>query len=167
MLVDLHRPKKTARPSSQQILHGLKRNESKFYLQNYFLLITKQHAFVSSFSDNLPSLSTFKVALMNTLQIEKQIAVRNNKLVGFRRKWCLIVFVLIILFSLVLPVIGCCLYLPVIRCSTVCLHKVSINKQQLGIRKNPNRESLYTSLLSTHPFEFANCVPHSFGQHEA
>ena len=43
--------------------------------------------YVSTLSINLPSFSTFKTAFMNKLQIKKQIAVHNNRLVEFRRKW--------------------------------------------------------------------------------
>ena len=77
----------SARPSSHEILYGYKPNKSKFYVPSHFLLIAKQHVYVSTLSNKLPSLSTFKVAFRHKLQIEKQVAVQNNELVEFGRKW--------------------------------------------------------------------------------
>ena len=54
---------------------------------SHFLLIAKQHAYVSTLPNNLPSLSTFKVVFRHKLQTGKQIAVQNKKLVEFGRKW--------------------------------------------------------------------------------
>ena len=87
--------KQFARSFSYEILYGYKPNESKFYVLNHFLLLIAQH--VSTFQQ--PALS-----------IQKQIAVQNNKLVEFGRKWSVLSQASTVL-PLVLSVFVCFLYL--------------------------------------------------------
>ena len=54
---------------------------------HHLLLIARHFMYACRFVNTLPKLQVYKQLLINTTEIEKQIAFDNNHLTAFEKKW--------------------------------------------------------------------------------
>ena len=71
---------------SEAILLGIV-SESKNLLLHHLILLARHHIYICKLKETRPSIEMYKQLVHNTLQIENKIAIVNNSLHVFKKKW--------------------------------------------------------------------------------
>lgn len=71
---------------SEAILLGIV-SESKNLLLHDLILLARHHIYICKLKETRPSIEMYKQLVHNTLQIENKIAIVNNSMHVFKKKW--------------------------------------------------------------------------------
>ena len=71
---------------SEAILLGIV-TESKNLLLHHLILLARHHIYTCKLKETRPSFEMYKQLVYNTLQIENKIAIVNNSMHVFKKKW--------------------------------------------------------------------------------
>ena len=71
---------------SEAILLGIV-TEAKKLLLHHLILVARCHIYICKLKETRPSLKMCKQLVYNTLQIENKIAIVNNSMHVFKKKW--------------------------------------------------------------------------------
>ena len=71
---------------SEAILLGIV-SESKNLLLHHLILLARHHIYICKLKETRPSIEMYKQLVHNTLQIENKIAIVNNSMHVFKKKW--------------------------------------------------------------------------------
>ena len=71
---------------SEAILLGMV-SESKNLLLHHLILLARHHIYICNLKETRPSIEMYKQLVHHTLQIENKIAIVNNSMHVFKKKW--------------------------------------------------------------------------------